>query len=137
MVALSPPLIQVLQVLTILLGSPAISGVIAHVEARFQGRRGPRILQPYYDLGKLFHKESLAPQSAGVFFFLAPILALACYLTVPLLIPVLTSYALPLGAMGDILGGGIILAFASFLIAVASAETVNSWMPMRLNRIVL
>ena len=43
---------------------------------------------------------------------IAPIAAMTCYLTVPLLIPVLTSYRLPLGYMGDILGGGFILSLA-------------------------
>ena len=115
--------IQVLQVLTIALGAPGISGVIARVEARLQGRTGPRILQPYYDLRKLFRKEALAPEGTGPFFLLAPILAFACYLTVPMLIPVLTSYPLPFGYMGDILGGGFILALASFVVAVGAAET--------------
>lgn len=117
------PVIQVLQVLTIAVGSPFISGFIAWIEARLQGRRGPRLLQPYFDLFKLFGKESLAPRGAGPFFLLSPLLALACYLTVPMLIPVLTTYALPLGNMGDILGGGIVLALASFVIAVGAAET--------------
>jgi formate hydrogenlyase subunit 4 len=116
-------LVQALQVLTIAIAAPGISGVIARVEARLQGRHGPRVLQPYYDLRKLFAKEALAPAGAGPFFLLAPGLALACYLTVPMLIPVLTSYPLPLGYMGDILGGGFILALASFVIAVAAAET--------------
>lgn len=123
MITLPLPVIQVLQVLTILLAAPGISGVIAQIEARMQGRRGPRILQPYYDLAKLFSKEALAPVGVGPFFLAAPVLAFACYLTVPLLIPVLTTYALPLGDMGDILGGGFILALASFLVAVAAVET--------------
>jgi formate hydrogenlyase subunit 4 len=117
------PAIQALQVLTIAVGAPGVNGVIARVEARLQGRRGPRVLQPYYDLAKLFSKESLAPEGAGPFFLLAPIVSFACYLTVPLLIPVLTSYGLPLGYMGDILGGGFILALASFVVAVGAAET--------------
>lgn len=120
-------MIQVLQVLTVFLGAPGISGVIAQVEARMQGRRGPRVLQPYYDLAKLFHKEAVAPQDAGPFFLIAPVLALACYLTVPLLIPVLASYTLPLGNMGDILGGGFLLSWASFVVAVAAAETGDSY----------
>jgi formate hydrogenlyase subunit 4 len=115
--------IQSLQVVTVAAGAPLVTGVIAHVEARLQGRRGPRILQPYYDLGKLFGKEALAPIGVGPFFLAAPFVSFACYLTVPLLIPVLTSYPLPLGYMGDILGGGFVLALASFLIAVAAAET--------------
>ncbi len=123
MIELSPVVIQILQVLTIAGAAPGVSGVIARVEARLQGRRGPRILPPYYDLGKLFGKEALAPAGAGPLFLAAPVIAFACYLTVPLLIPVLTTFGLPLGDMGDILGGGIILAFASFLIAVAAAAT--------------
>jgi formate hydrogenlyase subunit 4 len=59
--ALPVPVIQFLQVLTVALGAPAVTGVIARAEARLQGRRGPRVLQPYYDLAKLFRKESLAP----------------------------------------------------------------------------
>ncbi|MGI8433764.1 MAG: respiratory chain complex I subunit 1 family protein [Nocardioidaceae bacterium] len=119
--------IQLMQVLTVAVGAPGVTGVIAKVEARLQGRRGPRVLQPYFDLGKFFGKESLAPEGAGPFFLGAPLVALACYLTVPMLIPVLTSYALPLGFMGDILGAGFILAFASFVIAVAAAETGDAY----------
>lgn len=117
------PAIQGLQVLTVAVGAPGVTGVIARVEARLQGRRGPRILQPYYDLAKSFGKEALAPHGVGPFFLLAPLLSFACYVTVPLLIPVLTSYALPLGYMGDILGAGFVLALASFVVAVAAAET--------------
>jgi len=115
--------IQMLQVLTVLVAAPGISGFIAKVEARLQGRRGPRILQPYYDLAKLFQKESLAPHGATWFFLAAPLIAFTCYLTVPLLIPVLTTFPLPLGYMGDILGGGFILALGAFVVAVAAAET--------------
>ncbi len=111
--ALPIPLIQLLQVLTIAVGAPGITGVIAKVEARLQGRRGPRIRQPYYDLAKLFRKEALAPEGASWFFLAAPLIAVAAYLTIPLLIPVLTSYGLPLGYMGDILGGGFLLSLAT------------------------
>jgi formate hydrogenlyase subunit 4 len=122
-VELAPAEIQVLQDLTILVFAPFVSGAITHFEARLQGRRGPRMLQPYYDIAKLFRKETLVPEDASFVFLAAPIVAFACYLTVPLLIPVLTDFPLPLGYMGDILGGGFILALAGFSIAVAAAET--------------
>jgi formate hydrogenlyase subunit 4 len=125
--ALPLQLIQVAQVGTVAMGAPLVTGVIAKVEARLEGRRGPRVLQPYYDLAKLVRKEALAPLGSGPFFLVAPVLSVACYLTVPLLIPVLTSYALPLGFMGDILGGGFILALASFVVAVAAAETGDAY----------
>jgi formate hydrogenlyase subunit 4 len=122
-VALPIPLIQLLQVLTIAIGAPGVTGVIAKVEARLQGRRGPRVLQPYYDLAKLFRKEALAPEGASWFFLAAPVIAVAAYLTIPLLIPVLTTFPLPLGYTGDILGGGFLLSLASFVVATAALET--------------
>jgi len=121
--AVPVPVIQLLQVLTIALGAPWVTGVIAKVEARLQGRRGPRVLQPYYDLAKLCRKEALAPERVSWFFLAAPAIAVAAYLTIPLLIPVLTTYGLQLGYMGDILGGGFLLALASFVIATAALET--------------
>jgi formate hydrogenlyase subunit 4 len=117
------PVIQLLQVLTVALGAPGVMGVIAKVEARLQGRRGPRVLQPYYDLAKLCRKEALAPEQASWFFLAAPFVAVAAYLTIPLLIPVLTTYGLPLGYMGDILGGGFLLSLASFVVATAALDT--------------
>lgn len=58
------PVVQLAQVLTVLVAAPGVSGVIARLEARLQGRRGVRTLQPYYDLAKLFRKETLAPHGA-------------------------------------------------------------------------
>jgi formate hydrogenlyase subunit 4 len=128
------PVIQALQVITIVAAAPGVSGVISRVEARLQGRRGPRVLQPYYDLAKLFRKEALAPEGASWVFLAAPLAAFTCYLTVPLLIPVLTSYPLPLGYMGDILGGGFILSLAGFLVAVAALETGSPYAQLGASR---
>ena len=63
----------------------------------------------------------MLPEPAGPLFRLAPYVRFAGYATVPLLIPVLTSYGLPLGYMGDILGGGLILGMASFVISIAGS----------------
>lgn len=134
MTTLPLPVIQGLQVLTVAGAAPGVTGFIAWAEARLQGRRGPRVLQPYYDLMKFFGKETIVPTRASVLFRLAPVISLASYLTVPLLIPVLTSYPLPLGYMGDILGGGLILAFASFLVAAAAAETGDAYAQLSSSR---
>ena len=128
------PVVQALQVITIAAAAPGVSGVIAKVEARMQGRAGPRVLQPYSDLRKLFRKEALAPEGASWVFLAAPLAAMTCYLTVPLLIPVLTTFGLPLGYMGDILGGGFILSLASFLVAVAALETGSPYAQLGASR---
>lgn len=128
------PVVQLMQVLTVLVAAPGVSGVIARLEARLQGRRGVRALQPYYDLAKLFRKETLAPYGATWVFLAAPLVAFASYLTVPLLIPVLTTYPLPFAYLGDILGGGFILALASFAVAVAATETGSPYAQMGASR---
>jgi len=64
-------LVNVCQVLTVLLLSPLVTGVIARAEAVVQMRRGPRVLQPYYDIAKLFRKETVLPGTAGPGFRLA------------------------------------------------------------------
>ena len=50
-------------VLYILLGG-FVAGLLAGIDrklaARFQGRRGPSVFQPFYDVSKLFSKETLA-----------------------------------------------------------------------------
>ena len=39
--------------------SPLLLGVINRVKARFAGRRGPPLLQVYYDLAKLLRKGAV------------------------------------------------------------------------------
>jgi formate hydrogenlyase subunit 4 len=68
------------------------------------------------------------------FFLAAPVIAVAAYLTIPLLIPVLTSYGLPLGYMGDILGGGFMLSLASFVVATAALATGSPYAQLGASR---
>ncbi len=120
---IAPAGVQALQVLTVLGSAPLVSGITSHLEARLQGRRGPRVLQPYYDLAKLFRKETVVPEGSSWAFLAGPVVGFACYLVVPLLIPVLTTYGLPLGYMGDILGGGMVLALGGFAMALAASDS--------------
>jgi formate hydrogenlyase subunit 4 len=122
-VVLPDAAIQVVQVGTAALGGPWLSGFISKVEARLQGRRGPRVLQPFYDLAKLFRKESLAPEGASWFFLAAPFFALVSYLIVPMLIPVVANFGLPLSYIGDIFAGGFLLTLGGVVTAIAAADT--------------
>ena len=70
--------------------------------ARVQSRRGPllwmpggwrdinhsKLLQPLYDILKLFSKQTIIPHTSTVLFILGPIFALICALTVTLFVPV-------------------------------------------------
>ena len=120
-------LLQVAQVIAVLVSAPLLQGVILQFEERVQRGQGPGIFQPYRDLWKLLHKERVAPQSASWLYWIAPVVAFTCMLTVPILIPVLTDYPLPLSDMGDILGGGLILTLGSFMITLAGLDSGSAY----------
>jgi formate hydrogenlyase subunit 4/hydrogenase-4 membrane subunit HyfE len=126
---------QVLQVVTILTLAPLVSGIIARAEAVIQQRRGPRILQPYYDILKLLRKETVLPEPAGVVFRAAPYVSFAAYATVPLLIPALTTFPLPLGYMADFFGVGLILALASFSVSIAAVDSGSPYAQLGSSRL--
>ncbi len=127
--------VQVLQVVTILALAPLVSGIIARVEAIVQQRRGPRVLQPYYDILKLLRKETVLPAPAGPLFRAAPYVSFAAYATVPLLIPALTTFPLPLGYMADFFGVGLILALASVAVSIAAVDSGSPYAQLGSSRL--
>jgi formate hydrogenlyase subunit 4 len=128
---------QIAQVVATLLLAPLLQGFIHRYEERAQRARGPSLLQPYRDLRKLFRKQLVVPETATWIFWTAPVLSFAAMMTVPLLIPVLTDYPLPLSDMGDILGGGLILTVASFFINLAALDTGSAYGGMGASRSVM
>lgn len=120
-------LLQIAQVTTVIVLAPLLQGVILQWEERVQRAQGPGIFQPYRDLWKLFHKQGVVPETASFIYWIAPIVAFTCMLTVPILIPVLTNFPLPQSDMGDILGGGLILTMGSFLITLAGLDTGSAY----------
>src|SRR5271155_2163318 len=129
--------LQIGQVVTVLVLAPLIQGIVVQFEERVQRARGPGILQPYRDLWKLFHKQIVAPQTASWIFWIAPVVAFTCMLTVPILIPVLTNFPLPQSDMGDILGGGLILTLGSFAVVLAGLDSGSAYGGMGSSRSVM
>ena len=72
-------------VITLLL-PPYLDGIARRVKARLQYRRGPPLMQTWYDLQKLFALPSVKP-TKSTFFTLAPYLALASAISAALLLP--------------------------------------------------
>ncbi len=57
-------MLRIISAILYILFGGLIAGLLAGIDrklsARFQGRRGPSIFQPFYDVAKLFSKETLA-----------------------------------------------------------------------------
>ena len=86
----------------------AVSGILfswldRKVSARVQWRVGPPLLQPFYDVAKLFFKDTSVPNGGNVWvFMLAPVLALLAVLLTSnvLIITWLNPYS---GFIGDLI----------------------------------
>ncbi|MBO0788740.1 MAG: NADH-quinone oxidoreductase subunit H, partial [Actinobacteria bacterium] len=120
-----PVFIQVLQSLVVLVFAPLYAGVITRAEAVVGSKRGPSVLQPYRDLGKLLRKGTAVSDQASWIFRAAPFVAFACYLTVSVIVPIITSDPLPLAFLADLIGGAFVLTLASFAISLAGLDTAS------------
>jgi len=127
-------LFNVLQVIVVVALSPLISGVLSRLKEIIQSKHGPSIFQPYRDLRKLFHKDQVISQRASWIFQATPYVVFVAPIFVTLLIPVLTVYPLFFAFMGDMLGGGFILALGGFFATIAAVTTANPYGSMGASR---
>ncbi|MDG6929394.1 MAG: NADH-quinone oxidoreductase subunit H [Nitrososphaerota archaeon] len=132
--ALTLQLINLVQVSTVLFLSPLIPGVIAKAKALVESRRGPSVLQPYYDLAKLLRKEVVLPEGSSAVFVAAPFLVFSAYLVISLVIPVVTPYPLPYGILLDLLGGALMFGFAGIVSIVAALDARTNYTAMGASR---
>ncbi|MCR4419208.1 MAG: NADH-quinone oxidoreductase subunit H [Clostridia bacterium] len=78
-------------------------GIDRKLAARLQGRIGPPVWQPFWDLRKLLLKETIVPENSIPWLFnFAPVLALAATLTVLFYLPLGNLWPL-LGQEGDLI----------------------------------
>ena len=125
---------NLIQVLVVMAFSPLIMGILNRLKENIQSKRGPSIFQPYRDIRKLFHKDEVISEQSSWIFRATPYLVFVTPIFVALLIPVLTSYPLFFAFMGDMLGGGFILALGGFFATLAAVDTANPYGPMGASR---
>ncbi|ACS32747.1 formate hydrogenlyase I subunit E (Mhy1E) [Thermococcus gammatolerans EJ3] len=77
---------ELVGILIIFLLPPYLDGIARRVKARLQYRRGPPLMQTWYDLQKLFNLPSVKP-TKSLLFTAAPFLALASAISAALLLP--------------------------------------------------
>jgi formate hydrogenlyase subunit 4 len=125
---------NLVQVLVVVAFAPLVEGVVNRLKEILQSKRGPSIFQPYRDIWKLLHKDEIVSEQSSWIFRAAPYVAFAAPVFVALLIPVLTRYPLFFAFMGDMLGGGFVLALGGFFATLAAVDTANPYGPMGASR---
>src|SRR5580658_10851886 len=108
--------------------APLLPGLINKVKAWVAGRRGPPVLQLYYDLARLWQKSVVLSTLASPGFIIGPAVAWVAVTGAAMLMPV------PVGPAGDSLSfrGDVLLliyllALARFCTAWAAMETGSAF----------
>ena len=120
--ALRAVTMALVQAVFMLAVAPLLRGAIKKMKATLQTRQGPPLLQPYYDLAKLLHKETVRSTTASWVYVAGPRMYFATALAATTLVPVLVAAA-PLEHAGGILGLVGILALGRFALAIAALDT--------------
>src|SRR5262249_12694441 len=123
----------VAHVALLLAAPPLLLGVINRTKALFAGRRGPPLLQPYYDLAKLLRKGAVYSTTTTWVFRAGPIVGLAAVLVAGLLVPV-AGLAAPLSFEGDLILFAYLLGLARFFTVLAAMDTGSAFEGMGASR---
>lgn len=116
----------IINLLLALLLAPVLFGVINKVKAFFAGRKGPRIMQTWYDIIKLLRKGSVYSTSTCWIFKFAPVGTFVCLLMAIAFLP-LGFAPSPLGFQGDALLFLYLLGMGRMLTVLGALDTASSF----------
>jgi formate hydrogenlyase subunit 4 len=109
-----------------LLVAPLLPGIINKVKALVAGRRGPPVLQLYYDLARLWKKQVVLSTLASPGFVIGPAVAWVAVLAAAAVVPLGVPHGLP-SFEGDVLLLVYLLALARFATAWSALETGSAF----------
>jgi formate hydrogenlyase subunit 4 len=116
-----------------LLLAPLLPGIINKVKAWVAGRRGPPVLQLYYDLAKLWHKGVVLSSAVSPGHVAGPAIAWVALAGAALLLPLGPAGAV-LSFRGDALVFVYLLALGRFFTAGAALDTGSAFEGMGVAR---
>jgi len=116
-----------IEIVYVILAAPLIIGVQRSLEERIESKQGPSIFQPYYDLIKLFHKESIVPQISSPVFRLGPYVIVMFYAFLAMILPIITAFPLPFAPSADFIGGGLFFGAAAAIKKFSAIDSRSNY----------
>jgi len=117
----------------ILAVSPFYMGLVRKTKALCQGRRGPPLLQPYYNLAKLLKKERIYSENSSRIMKATPYINITAIIAAAFFIPV-AVLTLPSYGLGNIILFLYLLALAKFFMALAGLDAGSTFGGMSSSR---
>ena len=115
-----------IHIIVALIFPPFLLGVINRVKAIFGGRRGQPLFQAYFDLRKLFSKDSVFSETTTWIFRFGPVVGLATALIAVLIVP-LGHPSAPLSFSGDLILLAYVLGLGRFFTMAAALDTGSAF----------
>jgi formate hydrogenlyase subunit 4 len=119
-------LVQGVQMTSVLLLAPLLTGLVRKVKARLQRHQGPPLVQPYRDLRRLIGKEVVLAENASWLFRVAPYMIFAVTWVAASLIPTFAT-GLMFSWSGDLIAIAALLGSARFMQALAGMDIGTSF----------
>ena len=113
--------------------TPLLLGLINRTKAFVAGRRGPPLLQLYFDIAKYVRRGAVYGDVTSWVFPLGPVVNLAALMAALLLVP-LGAMPAPLSFSGDLIVVAGLLALGRFAIVLAALDTGSSFEGMGASR---
>jgi formate hydrogenlyase subunit 4 len=112
---------------TLLLGlPPLLLGVIHRTKAWVAGRRGPPLLQAYYDLARLFRKDMVFSRTTTWVFRAGPVVSVSAVVLAGALAP-FGAFDAPVAFTGDLVLFAYLLALGRFFTTAAALDTGSAF----------
>ncbi len=109
------------QFLIIIIFAPLLNGVIKKLKANMQGRIGPGVLQSYYDLMRLFKKDTVVSNITSWVFRVTPYIVFISTVAAAMIVPVV-SVKSAYSITGDVIALIYLFASARFFMALAGLD---------------
>ena len=128
-----PAPVSLISPLCALVLAPLLLGLINRTKAFVAGRRGPPLLQPYFDMAKCLRRGAVYGDATSWVFRLGPVVNLAVLLAALLILP-LGGIAPPLSFSGDLVVLAGLVAVGRFETVLAALDTGSSFEGMGASR---
>lgn len=115
-----------LNTIFVILVSPLFMGLIKKVKAHMQGRRGPSLFQPYFQLSKLLKKENVYAYNSSFISRVSPYLNIIFLLAASLCIPLTFIPDMSFGT-GNVILFLYLMVMAKFMMALGGLDAGSSF----------
>ncbi len=121
------------QIGAVMVGAPVVLGLTRQVRARWEGRAGGGLLQPWRDLRKQLGKQQITPQGTTVVFAAAPAIVAGTTLLIAAIAPLVATGS-PLDSSADLVGVVGLLFVGTVALTLAGIDTGTSFGGMGASR---